>query len=959
MKGHQQTISGGALRPPAPTKVCMNDDIRAFGAQLRARRRAVALSQQDLADRAGLSVRAISNLERGRTGRPYRDSLARLADALGLRCAAREEFLAAGRRLRQEAAGDLEGRAGYRAGPATAGEPQRFRAPRQLPAPVPGFVGRAEALAALSGLLPPSGDGAPVVVSGTAGVGKTALAVHWAHRAAADFPDGQLYVNLRGYDAGPPRTPADALAGLLRALGVDAARIPGDRDERAAALRGVLAGRRVLLLLDNARDAGQVRPLLPGTPGCAVLVTSRDALAGLVARDGARRVGLDLLPEPEAIALLGALIGPRAEAEPEAVGTLAAQCSRLPLALRVAAELAAAREGSALTELTGELSDLRRRLDVLDAGGDEGTAVRAVLSWSYRQLEPSAARALRAVALHPGADFDVAAAAALIGAEAPTARRTLDRLARASLVRPVASDRYELHDLLRGFARELAETEDEAQAREGALSALLDHYVQSAAEAMDLLFPAEAARRPDTPRQRADAPRFQNPDEARGWLDGERANLTAAVAFAAAPEAGPHDPAPGTRDPGFGTRDLGERAIRLAATVERYLNFGHHLADATAVHVNALRTARRSGDARAEATALSHLGFVEWERGRYRQAIDYQNQALTLLRALDDPIGQARALHRLSLVQRGLGDLDEAWANAMEVLRLCRAHGERLGQARALHLLGTLSLARGRYAEAGEHLRASLALQNPLADQRSHSVTVKELGVIELRYGRLAAAAGHFRQARQLCLDAGNRSGEAEAVSQLGSVLLRQGRTQEALSAQEWALTVFREIEDAGGQASALARHALADVAAGRATAALGLLEQALTLTRRLGLRPAETTVLNGLGEALVAAGRAHGAPSRHRAALELAGQTGDAHEAARAHQGLAAAHAALGQQDRALAHARIALDRYRALGVPEADEVLAAHPDADAVPAAHPEADAVPAARPGAADVSRTTGPG
>jgi tetratricopeptide (TPR) repeat protein/transcriptional regulator with XRE-family HTH domain len=910
----------------------MNDDIRAFGAQLRARRRAAALSQQDLADRAGLSVRAISNLERGRTVRPYRDSLLRLADALGLRCKAREEFVAAGRRLRQEAAGSLEGRAELDAGPGaasetgtgtgTAEEQPRFRTPRQLPAPVPGFVGRAEALAALTALLRPHGDGAPIVVSGTAGVGKTALAVHWAHQAAADFPDGQLYVNLRGYDAGPPRTPADALAGLLRALGVDAARIPGDRDERSAALRGLLAGRRVLLLLDNARDAEQVRPLLPGTPGCAVLVTSRDALAGLVARDGARRVGLDLLPEPEAIALLGALIGPRAEAEPEAVGTLAAQCSRLPLALRVAAELAAAREGSALAELTGELSDLRRRLDVLDAGGDEGTAVRAVLSWSYRQLEPTAARALRAVALHPGSDFDVRAAAALIGAEVPAARRTLDRLARASLVRPTASDRYELHDLLRGFARELAETEDEAQTRQGALAGLLDHYVQSAAEAMDLLFPAEAARRPDTPRQPADAPRFQNPDTARAWLDGERANLTAAVTFVAATEARPPDP-------GSGARELGERAIQLAATVERYLNFGHHLADAAAVHVNALRAARRAGDARGEATALSHLGFVEWERGRFRQAIDYQHQALTLFRAHDDPIGQARALHRLSLVQRGLGEFDEAQANSLEVLRLCRANGERLGQARATHLLGTLSLARGKYAVAGEYLRASLALQNPLADQRSHSVTVKELGVIELRYGRLAAAAGYFRQARQLCLDAGNRSGEAEAVSQLGLVLLRQGRTQEALSAQEWALTVFREIEDVGGQATVLARLALADVAAGRALAAIGLFEQALALTRRLGIRPAETAALNGLGEALVAAGRAHGAPSRHRAAIDLAEQTGDAHEFARAHEGLAAAHAVLGHRDRAVAHARIAHARYLALGVPEADALLAAFPEA------------------------------
>ena len=865
----------------------MNDDIRAFGARLRAHRRAAGLSQQELAERAGLSIRAISNLERGRTRSPYRDSLVRLADSLSLTGGAREEFLAAGRHTEAQ----IDAHLGI---------------PRHLPAPVPGFVGRADSSAALSRLLPPIGDTQIAAISGTPGVGKTALAVHWAHQVAPDFPDGQLYVNLRGYDAGPPRSPADALAGLLRALGVDPERIPDETDERAALFRSVLADRRVLLLLDNARDAEQVRPLLPGAPGSAVIVTSRDALAGLIARDGAARVELPLLPPEDAETLLRTLIGSRADAEPEALQTLVAQCCRLPLALRIAAELVVTREGAEISELVAELSDLRRRLDVLDAGGDPGTAVRAVLSWSYRQLDPSVALALRMVALHPGADFGTFAAAALVRSDVPTTRRMLDRLARAYLVHPVGPDRYELHDLLRSFAREQGEAEDVEAARQDALEALYDYYLGFTAAAMDLRFPVEAGRRPKRSTQAPAAPIavMRTADEAQSWLDAERSNLTAVVAFATVDTAG---------------SALEARAIELSATVERYLNFGHHLADAIAVQVSALRAARRGDDRKAEATALTHLGFVEWERGRHRQATDYQRQALALFREIGDEYGQGRVLHRLALVERALGNFEAARANAEQVLTACRRRDDKLGQARALHLLGTLSLAQSRFPEAQSYLRESLALLDELTDQRSRSVTLKELGVIELRFGRVADAADYFRQAQALCQDAGNRSGEAEAMSQLGLVQLRYGRTEAAIDLQERALSVFREIEDRHGESEVLTRYALTEVQSGRPLHAIGMLEPALQLARQLGARPVETTVLNSLGEALLAADRADRAPARHLAAAELAEQTGDIGERARARHGLANAHAALGHRDRAVDHARAALAMYTEMGLPEA----------------------------------------
>ena len=918
----------------------MTEEIRAFGARLRARRRAAGLSQQDLADRSGLSIRAISNLERGRTRRPYRASLLRLAESLGLNGVGREEFLAAGRRPPSAPEPGLETDEVFSASadepPSSAHAAAATAAaapivPRHLPADVPGFMGRGPALAALSALFPQHGSTSVAVISGTAGVGKTALAVHWAHQAADGFPDGQLYVNLRGYDAGPPRSAADALAGLLRALGVGPDRMPAETDERSAELRGVLAGRRVLLVLDNARDAEQVRPLLPGTPGSAVLVTSRDALAGLVARDGAARVELDLLPPDEAETLLRQLIGPRAEADHRSLGVLAAQCCRLPLALRVAAELAATRSTTPLAGLVAELTDLRRRLDVLDAGGDEETAVRTVLSWSYRQLDPATARTLRLVSLHPGADFDAYAVAALTRTDPVEARRMIDRLARAYLVHPISPQRFELHDLLRGFTRELAEAEEDTEARHNALASLFDLYLHSASTAMDLLFPAESTRRPQVAGlSRTHLPPLHTPEAARAWLDDERTNLTSAVALT---------------ETGETAQRLEARAIELAAVVERYLNFGHHLADALTVHLSALRAARRSGDRSAEATALTHLGFIEWERSRFRRAGDYQKQAHALFRSLGDKVGQARTLHRLALVERITGHYEQAYTHSKQVLALCRESGEQLGQARALHSMGALFLAQGQYPEARGYLRESLALLEELSDQRSRSVTLKELGVIELRFDRLTAATELFCEAVALCQDAGNRSGEAEAFSQLGLVHLRRGRPQSAIEHQERAVTVFREIDDRHGEAMALCRYAAADLGAGRPLHAIVLLEQALQIARLIGSRPAETTVLNGLGEALLAAGRADQAPDRHMTALELAKQMNDADELARAHHGLARAHAALGHADTAVLHARAASTQYASLGVPEADQVRAQFPSV-AITVAAPTSHTLPKSR-------------
>jgi DNA-binding SARP family transcriptional activator len=402
--------------------------------------------------------------------------------------------------------------------------------PRELPADVSAFTGRAAELRRLdelTGGATRAGRASAAVisaVSGTAGVGKTALAVHWAHRAAGMFPDGQLHVNLRGYDPAQPLTSAGALAVFLRALGVPDDDIPAGEDRRAASYRSLLAGKRMLVVIDNARTADQVRPLLPGTAACAVVVTSRDSLAGLVARDGAARVDLDLLPLDDAVGLLRELIGARADAEPAAAAELAGQCSRLPLALRVAAELAAARPGIPLADLTCELADEQRRLDLLDADGDQRTAVRSVFSWSYRHLDTAVARAFRLTSRHPGPDFDSPAAAALTGCTVDQTRRALDTLARAHLVHPTGPDRYGMHDLLRAYGRRLADAEEGEQRVREALARLADHYVHAAAGASDPPCPSvaprpEAAENGETPR----------------WIVEQRAILIAAAAEFAGP----------------------------------------------------------------------------------------------------------------------------------------------------------------------------------------------------------------------------------------------------------------------------------------------------------------------------------------------------------------------------------------------------------------------------------------
>jgi DNA-binding SARP family transcriptional activator/Flp pilus assembly protein TadD len=772
--------------------------------------------------------------------------------------------------------------AGPQAG--TPGRDHPAAVPRELPAPVPGFVGREGELAALTGLLDRADDQTSAVVisaiGGTAGVGKTALAMHWAHRAADRFPDGQLYVNLRGYDPDRPVPAADALAGFLRALGVPGQDIPAEEDERAARYRSLLAGKKMLVVLDNAATVEQVRPLLPGSPACAVLITSRDSLAGLVARDGATRLDLDLLPLADAVSLLRALVGTRVDDDPHAAAVLATQCCRLPLALRVAAELAVGRPAVPLAELTGELADQPKRLDLLDADGDARTAVRAVFSWSYRGLDADAARAFRLAGLHPGSDFDSYAAAALTAATLDQARRALDVLARAHLVQPAAPGRHGLHDLLRAYARELADVHDGQSEQRAALTRLFDYYLYTAATATDALVPAERHRRPRIPPPDTPVPPVADAAAARAWLDPERATLVAVTAHMA--EHG---------WPAYTTR--------LAATLYRYLDSGGHYPEAMVIYGHARRAAAAAGDRAAEANALTNLGVFYQEQGRYEEAISQYRQALALSRQTGDPAAEARALGNLGITHFLQGRYDQAADYDQQALALFRQTGNQAGEIAALLTLGDIDTQRGHYPQATGRLERALALSRRTGHPYSEARALVMLAMVDLRLGRCQQAAARLRRSLTVSRETGDRACETGVLNSLGVAELRLGRYQQAGDSIRRALSLSRETRD----------------------------------------RVNEAEALNGLGEVLQATGQGSQAHAQHSAALGLASEIGHRAEQARAHEGLGDVYHSRGDAEQARRHWGAALALYAQLGAPEADQVRARLAAADGD--SHPEREA------------------
>lgn len=712
------------------------------------------LTQEQLARATGLAVRTIRRLESDGLRRPRTGSLRLLADALKL---------------------DDEERAQLVAAAGAGGAPPVAEVPRQLPADVAGFVGRAAPLRVMDALA--DGGGAAVVISaiaGTAGVGKTALAVHWAHRVAGRFPDGQLYVNLRGFDpGGTPVMPEVAVRGFLDALGVPPQRIPAGLDAQAALYRSRLAGKRVLVVLDNVRDAEQVRPLLPGTPGCLALVTSRDQLTGLVA-GGARPLPLDLLSTVEARELLAARLGARrVAAEPEAVAEVVEACARLPLALVIAAARSVTRPDLRLTTLAAELRDARHRLDAL-ATGDAVTDVRAVFSWSYHCLGAGAARMFRLLGRHPGPDISISAAASLAGVAPAEVRPLLAELTAAHLLAEHRAGRYALHDLLRVYAAEQGDRTDPADEQRTAINRMFDYYQHTAYAADRQLYPHRESLTLDPPEPGA---RPEEPPDAAWaleWFTAERVVLLTLMDHAAAT--------------GWDTR-----AWQLGWVLATHLVRQGLWHDYVTTQWTAVRATRRLADPAAEARSHRGLAYAFNLLGRYDDAYSHLMDALGLSVAQADRVEEANNHLGLAEVERRRGHNTEALAHAQHALALYRDLGMRNRQANALNDIGWFHAVGGEYRRALAESQQALALHQESGDQTGEAGAWHNLGYVHQHLGDYEQALACYRRALTLTRVIGDRHREATALTHLGEAHLDAGDADAAGEAWRQALAILRD----------------------------------------------------------------------------------------------------------------------------------------------------------------------
>jgi DNA-binding SARP family transcriptional activator/tetratricopeptide (TPR) repeat protein len=658
--------------------------------------------------------------------------------------------------------------------------PEATIVPRQLPAVAGVFVGRRSELGRLDRLAAMS-EGADAVViaavTGTAGIGKTATAVFWAHGVAAQFPDGQLYLNLRGFaQSGVPMPPAEAVRTLLDALGVRAERIPVSLDAQLALYRSLLAGRRMLVVLDNARDTAQVRPLLPGAPGCLVVVTSRDQLAGLTAIEGAHHISLGLLSTIEAKTLLGHRLGPdRVRAEPQATADIIARCAGLPLALVIVAAQAAARPGFPLSVHADELSEAPSGLVAVD-GGDPASDVQAVFSWSYRTLSADTAKMFRLLGVHRGPDITAPAATSLAGLPAAAVRRSLDELVHAHLVAEHVPGRFALHDLLRRYAAELAEAQESDADRHAAIHRMLDHYLQTAYRAMRLLHPHR--EEPILPPSQQPGVVPEAPADHRralDWFAVEHPVLLAVVEQAA-------------------TAAFDVHTWQLAWTMASYLDRQVHWSDQAAVLEVALDAARRLGDRAAQARARRLLARAYTRLGRYDDAHIHLRDALEMYAELGDDTGQAHAHFALGSTLEWQGNHGDALGHARRALDLYRAADDRTGQANTLNAVGWCHALLGNYGDALAYCREALILHQELNHRHGEAYTWDTLGYAHHGLAQHLRAVACYQHAIELSRDLGDRQNEADVLTHLGDTHHTAGNPQAARESWQAALNLFDEL---------------------------------------------------------------------------------------------------------------------------------------------------------------------
>ncbi|WP_232665549.1 ATP-binding protein [Pseudonocardia sp. TRM90224] len=834
------------------------------GSLLRAWRQRRAMTQEELAARAGLNVRTVRRLETGASSRkPQSTTVRLLMTALELAPAEQAVLLDAIGSAGPAGPAGQDGPAGPggpdgpggSGGPGGTGGPVGWVVPRQLPAASPAFTGRFAEIAELERLVV-ADPGAVVVaaIDGMAGIGKTTLAVQVAHRVAARCPDGQIFLDLHGFTDGiDPVGPAAALDRVLRAFGVQGHRIPAGVEERAAMYRSHLAGRKVLLVLDNAVEEEQVAPLLPGGPGCIVVITSRRRLSGL---DCVRALSVGPMSPVDAVELLTRAVGkPRMLDEPpEELAQVVELCGRLPLAIRVAAARMRSHPTWKAENLIERLVDHRHRLAELDAGAKLN--VTAALDLSYQQLAEAERRLYRLCGLHPGADMAIAAVAALVDSSIGNTERLVERLLDAHLLDEPVAGRFSFHDLTRAHAAGVSARVDPDAERAAALDRLADHYCAAASAAMELVHPYERDRRPMPYAEGASDVVFGNEPDAVGWLDAELQNIL--------------DLARGGRD---------DHVIYLAGVLGLHLRVGCRYGEANRLLTYALDAARALADRSAELDVLVELGTIHRLIEQPGQATDHYRRALAVALDIDDRTGEVRALI-------GLGELHRAKDRFAKAEHFYERARER---------------ARGR-TPAGSDLEASCGL-----------------GWISLSQG--IPAVDRFEEAVATARVVGHRLFELDALRGLGHAHRLRGAHDEAMRCFEEALRIARITKAQHGETGVLVGIAWLQRQLGRHDKAVETYSQALTLAR-------QSENHNYVFESLHGIGRAHqhlGDPSRalalHEEALRLAAGLEQLGDQVRAHDGLAHAHRALGHAESARHHWRRALDLFAVLGTERTGE--------------------------------------
>ncbi|TDU02462.1 tetratricopeptide repeat protein [Streptomyces sp. 846.5] len=873
----------------------------AFGELLRDCRLTAGWTQDELADRSGVSAHSISVLEAGRR-QPRLSSVTRLADALALDPRRCEQLLAAARTRSAPARPDSS-RDKVRPRP---------DAPCQLPYDTRLFTGRARELDQLLSLArsAPAGSACGMVVisaiDGMGGVGKSALAIRAAHRARPQFPDGQLFVDLHGHTVGvAPVTPADALDWLLRSLGVSPQQIPEELSTRAALYRERLADTRTLIILDNAASSAQVRPLLPGTSSCLVLITSRRRLTGL---DDAQNLAVDLLPGPDAVALLREAAGPgRVPDGHPAADELVELCGRLPLAIRIAAARLRHHRSLHLESLVELLRDEHHRLTHLT---DEDRSLTAVFATSFASLAPAEQDLLRLLSRIPGHDVDTCAVAALADTDHRTAERLLESLLDHNLLVQRAPGRYLFHDLIGLYARSTAEDRtdehrtDEAD-QDAPLHRLAAYYQHAAARANEHLARRTRPGRRPGPTAPVALPALSDRAEALAWMRSEHRNLLALLGHPA-------------------VASLPSFTVSLSADLAAFLLLEGRWSQAAVLHQSAVAAAAAAGDRRGEADALCDLGRVRHATGGYRAAAELYEQALAVHQELGDRHGEANDLHELGRVRLLTGEIREAAALHERALAGFRALGDRLGEARALCDLGRARHSSGDSPAAVELSSQVLDLYRTMGDRRGEAAALHDLAFILDETGDPGSAGKYYQEALTIYQDLNSVQGVANTLRGLGRVRHAAGDHRGAAELHQRSLDACREAGSRHGEADSLLGLGRAREALGEGPEAAGLYQQALALYRETGSRLGETGTLLDLAVLTERTTGPRAALKLHQQALALARDIDSPLDQARALEGAARCTLALGDRTTALAGMEDAVALYRRLNSPAAAEAAA-----------------------------------